>query len=104
MDPQASMMLCSEDFRYFTQIVKKAAEKHCDGKLLILHEGGYSEPMVPFCGLAVVEELLGKTSGIKDPFVADVKALGDSELQPHQKARIEQSKAVVDEMKKQLSK
>jgi acetoin utilization deacetylase AcuC-like enzyme len=97
------MMLCSEDFRYFTQIVKTAAEKYCDGKLLILHEGGYSEPMVPFCGLAVCEELLGKRTEIEDPFVLDVKALGDSELQPHQKRRIEQSAAVVAAMKQELT-
>lgn len=63
-------MLCSMDFRYYTRLMRKAAEKHCQGRLLLCHEGGYSEEQVPFCGLAVVEELSGEDTGVVDPFVA----------------------------------
>ena len=35
------------------------AEDVCDGRLVVEHEGGYSSAYVPFCGLAVVEELAG---------------------------------------------
>ena len=33
------------------------------------HEGGYSPTYVPFCGLAVLEALSGKNSGVDDPFL-----------------------------------
>jgi acetoin utilization deacetylase AcuC-like enzyme len=53
--------------RYFTACLKAAAAKHCGGKLLFFHEGGYSAYYVPFCGLAVVEELAGITTKVVDP-------------------------------------
>lgn len=53
--------------RYFTSVLKAAAAKHCGGKLLFFHEGGYSAYYVPFCGLAVMEELTGVTTHVVDP-------------------------------------
>lgn len=53
--------------RYFTAVMKAAAAKHCGGKLLFFHEGGYSAYYVPFCGLAVVEELAGVDTKVVDP-------------------------------------
>lgn len=47
--------------------MKAAAAKHCGGKLLFFHEGGYSAYYVPFCGLAVVEELAGVDTKVVDP-------------------------------------
>jgi acetoin utilization deacetylase AcuC-like enzyme len=47
--------------------MKAAAARHCGGKLLFFHEGGYSAYYVPFCGLAVVEELAGVETGVVDP-------------------------------------
>jgi len=35
---------------------------------VVVHEGGYSEACVPFCGLAVVEELSGHRTEVEDPF------------------------------------
>ena len=32
-------------------------------RLVLAHEGGYSEIYVPFCGVAVLEELTGIKSG-----------------------------------------
>lgn len=53
--------------RYFTSVLKAAAAQNCGGKLLFFHEGGYSAYYVPFCGLAVVEELAGVTTKVVDP-------------------------------------
>jgi acetoin utilization deacetylase AcuC-like enzyme len=50
------------------------AEEHCGGRLVCAHEGGYSEAMVPFCGLAVVETLTGRRTDVVDP-VADNQML-----------------------------
>lgn len=37
--------------------VQAAAERHAGGRIVSVHEGGYSELYVPFCGLAVIEQL-----------------------------------------------
>ena len=39
----------------------------CDGKIIFSQEGGYSETHVPFCGLAVLEELIDKDRRFLDP-------------------------------------
>lgn len=60
MDPLASMMVSAADYRYFGEVLKAAAERHCQGRLVALHEGGYSEMYVPFCGLYFIEALAGE--------------------------------------------
>lgn len=37
--------------------MQAAADRYCDSKMVAVHEGGYSELYVPFCGLAVIEQL-----------------------------------------------
>jgi acetoin utilization deacetylase AcuC-like enzyme len=70
LDPLARMLLSSESFRAMTRIIRMAAERLCKGRLVLVHEGGYSEAYVPFCGLAVIEELCGLRTKVIDP-VAD---------------------------------
>lgn len=41
------------------KVVQAAADRAGAG-VVALHEGGYSEMYVPFCGLAVMEELSGQ--------------------------------------------
>jgi hypothetical protein len=48
------------------------------------HEGGYSPVHVPFCGLAVLEELSGVKTTVDDPMAAAAAAVGGQDLQPHQ--------------------
>ncbi|MDC9581417.1 class II histone deacetylase [Xenorhabdus sp. PR6a] len=66
-DPLARMQLHSDSFREMTRKVQQAADELCHGKLVIVHEGGYSEAYVPFCGLAVMEELSGVRTKVNDP-------------------------------------
>ena len=75
--------------RYFTKVMSAAASKHCSGKLLYFHEGGYSAYYVPFCGLAVMEELSGFKTHVVDTALEDT-AVGYQELQPWQDAIIQQ--------------
>jgi acetoin utilization deacetylase AcuC-like enzyme len=44
-----------------------AAQELCGGRLVLVHEGGYSEVYVPFCGHAVLEELSGSRIAAPDP-------------------------------------
>ncbi len=68
VDPLARMQLHPESFRQMMRQVNALAAKHCDGRVVVVHEGGYSEACVPFCGLAVVEELSGHRTEVEDPF------------------------------------
>jgi len=43
------------------------AKDICDGKLVLVHEGGYSEAYVPFCGHATIEALSGSAITAPDP-------------------------------------
>jgi acetoin utilization deacetylase AcuC-like enzyme len=40
-----------------TRQLMQAADKLCNGRLVMAHEGGYSEVHVPFCGHAVLQEM-----------------------------------------------
>jgi hypothetical protein len=69
-----------------------AADKHCSGRLLYFHEGGYSAAYAPFCGLAVMEQLSGHRTQMQDVFLGDT-AVGGQGLQPWQEAVIQQVEA-----------
>lgn len=69
VDPLARMLLHSESFRSMTTMVRQAAERLCNGRLVMVHEGGYAEAYVPFCGHAVIEELAGVRTEVVDPFM-----------------------------------
>jgi acetoin utilization deacetylase AcuC-like enzyme len=69
MDPLARMLLHSDSFRAMTERVQEAADRLCGGKLVMVHEGGYAESYVPFCGLAVMEALSGVKTEVEDPLL-----------------------------------
>ncbi|MEM1232680.1 MAG: class II histone deacetylase, partial [Pseudomonadota bacterium] len=68
IDPLSRMLATAETFRVLTRSIKEAAADLCDGRLVLVHEGGYSEVYVPFCGHAVIEELEGSGPTAPDPF------------------------------------
>jgi len=67
-DPLSRMQAHSGTFRALTAQVMDLAEEICGGRLVAVHEGGYAEVVVPFCGLAVVEQLSGRRTAVVDPF------------------------------------
>lgn len=69
VDPLARMLLHSDSFRSMTRMVREMAEHLCQGRLVLVHEGGYAEAYVPFCGLAVIEELSGVRTEVEDPLM-----------------------------------
>ncbi len=73
VDPLARMLLHSDSFRQMTSLLRKAAERLCQGRLVLVHEGGYSEAYVPFCGLATLEELAGVRTAVTDPMLEFVQ-------------------------------
>jgi acetoin utilization deacetylase AcuC-like enzyme len=90
MDPLAMQMVTSEGYREMTDVMVNLAARVCDGKLVAIHEGGYSSSYVPFCGAAVIEGLLGLSDKVvEDPYIEAFRGIGYVELQPHQEAVIE---------------
>ncbi|MEO0412506.1 MAG: class II histone deacetylase [Pseudomonadota bacterium] len=87
-DTLGRMMLHSGAFREMTAMMMQAADDLCGGRLLMCHEGGYHKASTPFFGLAVIEQLSGIKTTIKDPWMMIFPGMGGQELQPHQDALI----------------
>ena len=95
-DPLGRMMVTSTTYRKLTQIMLAVADEVCGGRLVLSHEGGYSAAYVPYCGLAVMEELSGQRSEIEDVFAAFVDVAGGHQLYPHQAEIIEKAAALAN--------
>ncbi|MEL7125794.1 MAG: class II histone deacetylase [Pseudomonadota bacterium] len=67
IDPLARMLATAETFREMTDKIQTCAERLCAGRLVLVHEGGYSEVYVPFCGHATLEALSGSKITAPDP-------------------------------------
>ncbi|MHB1809613.1 MAG: class II histone deacetylase [Solirubrobacteraceae bacterium] len=87
-DGHARLMLHSRAYRELTGELVEAARRLCDGRLVVIHEGGYQPGYAPFCGVAVLEALSGIDSGVEDPLLSTFEGYGYQELQPHQEAVI----------------
>lgn len=75
-DPLGRMLVSSEGFRAMCHMMKEVAEEFCGGRVVVAHEGGYSQSYAPYCGLAIIEELLGRRGTIEDrnyPGIARLK-------------------------------
>ncbi len=94
-DAMAHMMCHSGTFATMTAMMVDVAARHCGGRLVVLHEGGYSPFHVPFLGLAVIEQLTGAPSGVADPY-ATLANLPYQDLQPHQATLIERAVELVN--------
>lgn len=88
-DPLGKMLLNSSALAEMTEQVKAVAERVCGGRLVMVHEGGYSEGYVPLCGHAVIAELAGSATRVPDPQDAEIAAWAYQELQPHQRELID---------------
>ncbi|MBS1880401.1 MAG: class II histone deacetylase [Actinobacteria bacterium] len=88
MDPMGRMLLHSDSFRELTRVVKEVAEEQCEGRLVVIQEGGYSPAYTPFCGVAVIEELVG-VRVCEDPFIDVFRGMPGQEATPEQLGQIE---------------
>lgn len=74
IDPLGRMLATAQTFQMMTRQIKAAADLLCDGRLVLAHEGGYSEVYVPFCGHATLAELSGSDILAPDPFAETFSA------------------------------
>ncbi len=73
VDPLSRMMATAETFQAMTRQVMQAADDLCGGRLVLVHEGGYSEVYVPFCGHAVLQQLSGSAVTAPDPLAETLR-------------------------------
>ncbi|WP_447553928.1 class II histone deacetylase [Vreelandella sp. EE22] len=88
-DPLGKMLLNSQAFADMTAQLKALAKRCCDGKLVLVHEGGYSEGYAPLCGHSTIQTLAGSSITVPDPQNDEIAAWGYQDLQPHQRALID---------------
>ena len=67
VDPLSRTLATAATFRHMTAQVMAAADDLCDGRLVMSHEGGYSEVYVPFCGHSVVAQMCASDIDAPDP-------------------------------------
>jgi acetoin utilization deacetylase AcuC-like enzyme len=96
VDPLGRQMVSSEGYRAMTRMLLSAADELCGGRLVMTHEGGYSAMYVPYCGLAVLEEMAGIRTPVEDPWAPLMANWGQQDLQPHQAALIDKAAQLVD--------
>ncbi|HET6172283.1 MAG TPA: class II histone deacetylase [Gaiellales bacterium] len=96
-DPLGRMDLSADDFRALTASLMEVAADVSDGRLLMSHEGGYSSFYVPYCGLAVLEQMSGHRSDTDFSGVApDSHRSGPRPLEAHERAAVERAAANVE--------
>ncbi len=100
MDPLGRMMLTARAYGELTRTLLDAADRLCDGRLVVEHEGGYSEELVPFCALAIVEALSGIDTECRDTVLQLFpEGFAYQDLQPHQEAAIARAAALVERIR-----
>lgn len=67
VDPLGRMSVSADGFREMAGRIAQLADDLCEGRLIAVHEGGYSEGYAPICTWAVVEGLSGIRTGFDDP-------------------------------------
>jgi acetoin utilization deacetylase AcuC-like enzyme len=66
-DPNGRNLLNLKGFHRIADIVARAAEELCDGRLLIVQEGGYNVAYTGFCAYATALGFLGQPLDLADP-------------------------------------
>ena len=94
MDPLGRMLATSDTYRAIARQVMDAADATCGGRIVAIHEGGYSNAYAPFCGLAVIETFAGLRSAAEDPYLAELSQMAGHGLLAHQAAVVDAAAAL----------
>jgi acetoin utilization deacetylase AcuC-like enzyme len=66
-DPNGRQTVSMSGFRRLGEAARALAERHCDGRLVLVQEGGYARTYSAFCLHATLEGVLGAEPALKDP-------------------------------------
>lgn len=96
LDPLSRTIAGSNTFVALTDRVMADARDLCSDRLMMTHEGGYSEVHVPFCGHAVLERMSGSDIHAPDPFDPRTESQQpDADAQAYLRRRIDQVAAIL---------
>jgi acetoin utilization deacetylase AcuC-like enzyme len=87
-DPLGRQMVTSDGFRALAGRILDIAAEVADSRIALVHEGGYNENYVPFCGLAIVETLAGVKT-IVDPHQVYLAPTLPTSPRPHEATAID---------------
>jgi acetoin utilization deacetylase AcuC-like enzyme len=79
-DPNGRQCVSMAGFRQMGEIARELADRHCEGRLLLVQEGGYALSYSALCMHATMEGVLGTGELLADPmaFLPDDAARGDA--------------------------
>eukprot|EP01137_Pigoraptor_chileana_P028494 Opistho-2@12517 len=100
-DPLSHQMLPSDSFGWMAESLLTLTEAMpaCSGRVVLLHEGGYSAEYSPFCGVRVIEALTGTKTNVVDPFQLEIEAYAyQNDILPHQELVIHKAETIVGKM------
>jgi len=66
-DPNGRQLVTMTGFRDLARRTRDLAGRLCDGRLMVVQEGGYNPSYAAFCAEATVEGFLGMSEGLADP-------------------------------------
>jgi acetoin utilization deacetylase AcuC-like enzyme len=66
-DPNGRQAITTGGFRRLGAVARRIADRHCDGQMVIVQEGGYARSYSALCMHATLEGVLG----IEEPLLAD---------------------------------
>lgn len=66
-DPLGRMSVTAEGYRRMTEAITGLADEVCEGKVIAVQEGGYSEIYSPYCTFAIIEALTEFRAGLEEP-------------------------------------
>jgi acetoin utilization deacetylase AcuC-like enzyme len=66
-DPNGRMSVTMAGFRDLGAAARELADRHCDGRMVLVQEGGYGRTYSAFCMHATLEGVLGTGSLLDDP-------------------------------------
>ena len=66
-DPNGRQTVSMNGFRRLGDAARSLAERHCDGRLVLVQEGGYARTYSAFCLHATLEGVLGLEPTLDDP-------------------------------------
>jgi acetoin utilization deacetylase AcuC-like enzyme len=73
LDPLGRMLVSARGFAGMGTAMRALADEICDGRLLVLQEGGYSQVYTPICTLFLLGALSGAQARVRDPYEASTE-------------------------------
>jgi acetoin utilization deacetylase AcuC-like enzyme len=86
-DPLGRMLVSMEGFRSMGAYMQGLADEICDGKLLLVQEGGYSEAYTPFCTLGALAGVTGIDVQVADPYMSTSEIVRAQTVYSHDTAQ-----------------